>query len=171
VAEVGVWCGDFSEEMLSRIPDATVWSVDPWKNLDGNIMWRVMRKALVRLGKYGSRSCVIVAPSPQAAQCFADGFFDFVYLDGDHRYEAVVADLQVWYPKVAPGGILAGDDWGEWLDGKPAVNRRQLTHKNRDGGIRGVMRAVREFAQETGLEIHHTTAESRHVCRQWICFL
>ena len=133
--------------------------------------WRVMRKAVMRLGRYGVHSCIIVASSLQAAECFADGYFDLVYIDGDHRYEAVLADLRAWYPKVAAGGILAGDDWGEWLDGKPAVNRYQLTQQNLEGGVRGVMQAVREFAEQAGLEIHHTTTESRRVCRQWIFFL
>jgi hypothetical protein len=36
---------------------------------------------------------------------------DLVYVDGDHRYEAVVADLKGWTPKVRKGGIIAGHDW------------------------------------------------------------
>jgi hypothetical protein len=36
---------------------------------------------------------------------------DLVYVDGDHRYEAVVADLKGWMPKVRKGGIIAGHDW------------------------------------------------------------
>ncbi len=35
---------------------------------------------------------------------------DFVYIDGDHRYEAVKADIQAWLPHVRAGGIIAGHD-------------------------------------------------------------
>lgn len=33
-----------------------------------------------------------------------------MYLDGDHRTEALVADIDAWKPKVRPGGIFAGHD-------------------------------------------------------------
>jgi cephalosporin hydroxylase len=34
----------------------------------------------------------------------------FVYLDANHTYEFVLADLNAWYPAVRPGGLLAGHD-------------------------------------------------------------
>lgn len=54
--------------------------------------------------------------SPEAAQVFADGSLDWVYLDGDHTYEGITADLNAWWPKVKPGGLLTGDDCelGHW---------------------------------------------------------
>ena len=35
-----------------------------------------------------------------------------IFIDGDHSYEAVRADLAAWEPKLVPGGILAGHDFG-----------------------------------------------------------
>jgi len=49
--------------------------------------------------------------SVQAAARFKSRKFDFVFLDGSHELEDVVADLKVWRPKIKPGGMLAGDDW------------------------------------------------------------
>ena len=43
---------------------------------------------------------------------------DFVYIDGDHEYESVIADLRAWSALIAPHGILLGDDY-EW----PGVRR------------------------------------------------
>lgn len=40
-----------------------------------------------------------------------DGELDFVYVDGDHRYEAVLADLKGWLKKLRAGGVMAGHDW------------------------------------------------------------
>ena len=33
-----------------------------------------------------------------------------VFIDADHRYHAVRADIRAWINKVRPGGILAGHD-------------------------------------------------------------
>jgi len=35
---------------------------------------------------------------------------DFVYIDGDHRKEAVKMDIDAWYPKVRKGGLFGGHD-------------------------------------------------------------
>ena len=52
------------------------------------------------------------APSIEAAAGFADGYFDWVYIDGNHLYEFVKADLETYHRKVRTGGHIAGDDYG-----------------------------------------------------------
>ena len=37
---------------------------------------------------------------------------DYLYIDADHHYEAVRADLEAWIPHVKPGGLVLGDDYG-----------------------------------------------------------
>ena len=49
--------------------------------------------------------------SLDALESFKDGGLDFIYIDGDHRYEGVLADLNGWRPKLREGGIMAGHDW------------------------------------------------------------
>jgi hypothetical protein len=49
--------------------------------------------------------------SLNASGKFEDRSIDVVYIDGDHRYEAVVQDIKKWLPKVKPGGYLAGHDY------------------------------------------------------------
>ena len=56
-----------------------------------------------------------------AAKNFSDKFFDIVFIDGDHTYAAVKADLEAWWPKVRAGGIFCGDDYA-WSDVKRAVD-------------------------------------------------
>lgn len=64
-----------------------------------------------------------------------------LYLDGSHAYADVAADLAAWWPLVAPGGILFGDDFAfpgvnaavmEFASAKPA-GFRSLTF--RDGNF------------------------------------
>jgi predicted O-methyltransferase YrrM len=53
----------------------------------------------------------LTTTSRQAAALFGDAAVDAVFLDGDHEYEGVLQDLRCWYPKVKPGGLLAGHDY------------------------------------------------------------
>jgi hypothetical protein len=45
-----------------------------------------------------------------AAQHFADGSLNLVFVDGDHTEDGFARDLLYWLPKICPGGILAGHD-------------------------------------------------------------
>lgn len=58
--------------------------------------------------------------SSDAVIRFPDDHFDWVYIDGNHSYPFVSQDLANFLPKVKPGGIIAGDDYGPggwWKDG------------------------------------------------------
>lgn len=50
------------------------------------------------------------AASEVAAVSAGDNSYDFIFIDGDHRYEHVSRDIQLWLPKVKKGGILCGHD-------------------------------------------------------------
>lgn len=49
--------------------------------------------------------------SVEAAATFPNASLDFVFIDAAHDYENVLADIRAWWPKVKPGGVLAGDDY------------------------------------------------------------
>ena len=70
--------------------------------------------------------------SNNAVKQFGDNYFDFVYIDADHTYEACYTDIVNWYPKVKPGKFLLGHDY-----------RRRF----------GVVDAVNKFIKENGLEM------------------
>ena len=63
----------------------------------------------------------VVAPLPissvQGAQVLAHYgcAADAVYVDGAHEHDAVLADLNAYWPLVRPGGVIFGDDYcAEW---------------------------------------------------------
>lgn len=59
-------------------------------------------------------------PSEWAAQQFAEGSVDVVYIDALHDVDSVLADIQAWRPKLRAHSILAGHDYGpSW----PGVGR------------------------------------------------
>jgi predicted O-methyltransferase YrrM len=43
--------------------------------------------------------------------------FDLIYLDGDHSCTGLLNDLEVWWPKLKPGGTMVGHDWGDQFVG------------------------------------------------------
>jgi predicted O-methyltransferase YrrM len=53
---------------------------------------------------------------------------DFLFIDGNHSEEAVNSDLELWLPKVRPGGIVAMHDIG-WAEGVIKGYTRYLSHR------------------------------------------
>ena len=81
----------------------------------------------------------IVAQSPYCADAFDDEDFDFVFLDGNHAYEAVKEDLEAWWPKLKSSGLFCGDDYHY--------------ASSSDEGRYGVIQAVEEFARYKSLQV------------------
>ena len=49
--------------------------------------------------------------SVDAAKEFEDGSLDCVYVDAEHLYDYIRADIQAWKDKIKDGGILCGHDF------------------------------------------------------------
>ena len=63
--------------------------------------------------------------SKDAVDIYEDEFFDFIYIDAAHHYEAVIEDINNWKSKVKVGGYLGGHDYLEsegYTDAVKAVN-------------------------------------------------
>ncbi len=139
-AEVGVFYGHTSEALLRERADLKLWMVDPWKPYEGKstiggqspeALERAMAHAVWWTDFAKERRFVLREGSPTAAARFAEGSLDFAFIDGNHLYEAVCADLFAWWPKIRNGGLLTGHDYGTGRDAE---------------GLWGVRRAVDEFA-------------------------
>jgi len=104
------------------VPGLRLLCVDAWEPYrSGKTGKMIFRRAVGaydvardRLAMYG---CALVKKhSVEAARDIPDGSLDFVYIDANHWYEYVVADLAAWVPKVRSGGIVAGHDYEEQLE-------------------------------------------------------
>lgn len=117
MVEVGVFDGATSMGLLYRFPKLTLTMVDPWrlypdKNLLSEDDWPAVKAlALGRTEFAVDRRIVYEATSLIAAGWKPDASQDIVFIDGDHSYEAVFADIRAWWPKVRLGGILCGHDY------------------------------------------------------------
>ncbi len=134
-AEVGVFRGNFSRRILNVCKPAKLFLIDPWKNFDEPTLadsWYATGSPndmdLIRTGVANGFAKEIA--SGQVEMChgmsgdilagFADNSIDYIYIDGDHRYEGVKADLEQAMRVVKSGGVIAADDYalgGWWKDG------------------------------------------------------
>jgi hypothetical protein len=133
-AEVGVMCGTFSKEILKVWKGKTLFMVDSWRQRDdypeiANVPNEVHLDALVKTyavtNHYGDRAAILKMSSLAAAERFKVGELDFVYIDANHNYGAVIRDITTWAPKVRGGGIIAGHDYfkDDQLWGKCGVKK------------------------------------------------
>lgn len=114
--EIGAYSGEGTLVLAKYFK--TVLAVDPWLNgydiADVASQQCPMKFVLAKFHEntkdLGNVS-YSQSKSLDALEFVADGSLDLVYVDGDHRYEAVVADLKGWEPKLRQGGIMAGHDW------------------------------------------------------------
>lgn len=73
----------------------------------------VQKAFLENMRALGVNAHVYVFGSAGPSCVFARESVDAVFIDADHREEAVRADIAAWLPIVKPGGILAGHDIDE----------------------------------------------------------
>lgn len=133
--EVGAYKGRSAIYLASLIRDSgkrvALTAVDTW----GGSLGDPSRRAAEELRARGSSlyatfldnvaACGVAAyltplrmPSLEAAPRFEDRSLSLVYIDADHGYESVRADIAAWLPKVRPGGVIAGHDFN-----MPGVHR------------------------------------------------
>ncbi len=143
-AEIGVHEGDFSKLIIDTVEPERLHLIDPWVYQPGPIyedalygtegagsqaaMDQRYFSVLARFQREIAEHRVVVhrAYSDQIANILPDDYLGWVYIDGNHLYEYVKRDLQLFRAKVKLGGYLTGDDYGDggWWSGgvKTAVD-------------------------------------------------
>ena len=136
-AEIGVFRGQTSALLLQSFTELHLVMIDPWQSAIGfrsKFSAVDARKEAYAQTEFARRRRTIIREqSCDAARYYADGHFDFVFIDANHQYEGVKEDISLWWPKVKPGGLLLGHDYNGRLDKK---------------GKFGVKKAVDEFVSQ-----------------------
>lgn len=124
-AEIGVANGKTLFHLLDNNPELSMIGVDAYdfsygrgdkhstgfKQYELEEQYKVRGKVEETLNKYDNRGRLIVLPSTIATEEFSDEYFDFVFIDADHRESFVRADIAAWAPKVSATGYITGHDW------------------------------------------------------------
>lgn len=141
-AEVGVMHGGFSRIVLASWRGQKYYMVDLWAPQSREV-YRENTDGIDYEAKY--LNCRTIAEeypivyiirdfSVNAAKQVPNGSLDWVYIDANHAYSAVIADMDAWWPKLKSGGLFAGHDYGDdinpphWCEVKPAVDRWMKEH-------------------------------------------
>ena len=141
VAELGVAEGNFSEDIV-RWPcePSEVHLVDRWMSFPhvkgdsaNSQEWHDKNYAQVcqRMKPFVDRVHIVRNDTTIVSTLYPNQYFDLVYIDADHSYEGVRADIASWRPKVKENGLMAFHDFLN-----PAY---------------GVRRAVEEFCMGSGI--------------------
>jgi hypothetical protein len=161
-AEIGVWKGTFSKHILRTTKPKKLHLIDPWvfqseypERLYGGIaaksqadMDQIYQSVK---SQFDTLPNVLIhrGYSEKVLQEFIDGYFDWLYIDGNHYYEHIRKDLQLAFLKVKPEGFITGDDYS-W------------------GGVEGfpVKQAIQDFITEKKIENNLEIVGSQFIIRK-----
>ncbi|KKQ07257.1 hypothetical protein A2858_00010 [Candidatus Daviesbacteria bacterium RIFCSPHIGHO2_01_FULL_36_37] len=158
--EVGVEKGKNAQNMFECIPNLQLYAVDPYKQhpqcsyeataylrrWDDRYLRAVKRQAQKRL--QDKNAVIIEKFSEDGVKDIPDNSLDFVYIDGDHSYDAVMQDIILWGRKVRKGGIISGHDY--------------FYDNNKEGRKAKVTQAVNDYTRVHGIEFY-ITGEDKYV--------
>jgi hypothetical protein len=132
-AEIGVWRGNFSARLLRSAKPTCLHLIDPWQHRsepayenamfgrrDQSQLERVYRGVHERFAHEIAHGQVVIHRAPSTVALATLPSLDWVYIDGDHTYEGVSADLRSCWERLAQDGRVGGDDYGVtgwWDDG------------------------------------------------------
>ncbi|MBN2603936.1 MAG: class I SAM-dependent methyltransferase [Candidatus Thermoplasmatota archaeon] len=142
ITEIGVFYGTNARRMFKKLKIEKMFLVDPYKKYQGyenekNVLTFLpssFKPALLVLKKFSDRVVPLQMTSEDAVDHIPKNL-DMVYIDGNHAYEYVKKDIELYYPKVKPGGIIGGHD----IEGNSLGE--------------DVRRAVFEFAHKNNLSV------------------
>ena len=126
--EIGVGKGVYSQYILSVLEPEHLVLVDSWDTHDPN--YRNARRqdasyafTLTRFAKEikEGRVTVYKGESEAVVPTLPESYFDYAFVDGDHRTPSVLTDLELCYRVIKPGGIISGHDFSRTFGVPKAV--------------------------------------------------
>lgn len=122
IAELGVFAGEFSENILNVCNPKELILIDKFPpkdissgNVDGNNIISFNGNYLFKLVsekfKNNKNVKIIRDYTYIALSNFPDDYFDMIYIDADHSYEGCKRDLYIALNKLKEGGLIMCHDY------------------------------------------------------------
>ncbi len=124
--EIGSYIGASSLLIAKGLNDNSIlYCIDTWQNdamTEGN--WDSYKVFLENTKSVKNKITTIRKTSVEAGNNF-NKMIDFIFIDGDHSYEGVKKDVDIWFPKLKSGGIVVMHDIG-WAEGVNKVIQEDI---------------------------------------------
>jgi len=141
--------------LLSRVAseDAKIVSIDLLEGIGGGHLYPKWKSALYSSFARKTQEMKLLransydrATFDKVSSIFENEKIDFVFIDGDHSYEGVRKDFELYYPLVADDGIIAFHDINEtiwenigvqryWKEIKQKYTTIEIVEKETDDGL------------------------------------
>lgn len=134
-AEIGVFFGKNALEINKNLKVKRLYLIDPYMKYEEykeDTAYNNLKEARKNAHKINHfRNVIWIEEYSSEAIKKINEKIDFLYVDGNHEYEYVKKDLELYWPKINKGGIISGHDIQ----------------------YQGVSKALIEFANKNKLEI------------------
>lgn len=159
IVEVGSWLGKsasyLARELRLRGKTNKLYCVDTWEGAEDLAETvqamggrdEVFGQFLRNTAEHRGTIVPLRYSSYEAAGFFMPNSVAAIFIDADHTYDAVLADLKAWYPKLRPGGLIMGHDYVP-------------THPNSKDHV---VKAVDEFFAHDAVELRPMSRVWKHV--------
>lgn len=120
IVEIGSWFGKSTKYLSDKIKDSkknlNLICIDTFKGTQNEeLHLQIVGGDSIYQGFYNNVNnpnlTVIKNSSHEASKLFNNGSIDYLMIDGDHSYGGVKQDIEDYFYKVKPGGIISGDDY------------------------------------------------------------
>jgi hypothetical protein len=92
---------------VDNYPTFVDWDGSDWNKDRQDLMKKAAQEKMLA---YKDKVEIHHVSSEEFVKTIEDESLDFVFIDGDHSFEAALKDFQNYYPKVKKGGIFGGHD-------------------------------------------------------------
>jgi MMP 1-O-methyltransferase len=141
IVEIGSWKGRSTTWLASgaRLAGQRVYAIDPHRGSREDPAVETLNEFLDNLARNGLADVVepMVMTSEEAAARIA-GPIELLFIDGDHSYEAVRRDAELWLPRLMDGGTVMFHDVATAAYTGPRRIARRMVCRN--SGFHGIAR-------------------------------
>lgn len=116
--EIGTYMGESTMMIACTGLFSTTYVIDPHDgdeefNKEMKYTWDEVKEEYRINTRHFDNITLISDYSFNVINMFEDNSIDFIYIDANHSYEAVKRDLELYYPKLKPDGVIGGHDFND----------------------------------------------------------
>lgn len=108
--EYGRSAAEFAFAVNGR--NITIWTIDrfpsPYQNLSVGLKTIIQHN--LRVAGFSANTKQIQGESAEVGKTWDNGLIDLLFVDADHSYEGVKADIEAWEKHIKPGGLIVFHD-------------------------------------------------------------